>query len=326
MQLLKHYFFQSTALVLVWFILFIGLGVFAKGIIAVRSEIIGFEGTTFPRVIINKQETLRQIDARPPKRITSVVLAADEILSLLAPERLVAVTHLVDDLGISNCSQRVPKSAKRIRSDIETVLATEPDMVFAAGYTPFETIQLLVSANIPVVLFFQHGSFADIMRNVLVAGAAIGEEDRAREIVTDMKTQILSVERVASPLTRPRVLHYSSYGYTSGKNTLIDEMIERAGGINVAQLVGLKGPAQLSLETAVSLQPEVIVVSAWEVGVGKMGAIQEFISNPVWKDVPAIRTGRICAIRGAWLTTVSPFAVTGLKEIARCIHPEVFKQ
>lgn len=315
-------------------IMVLGLGLFAKGISFVRPAIIGtqkfgetkVEGAFFPKLIKNVGGDLVQKVSAPPKRIASVVLAADEILTSLAPESLIAVSYLADDVGISNCSQHVPKSAIRLHSDIESVLAAEPDMVFVAGYTPMETIQLLAAAGIPVIHFSQYGSFTDIMNNVLLAGNAIGKGVEAQEVISNMKSKIASVEKRVMNQTRPRVLYYSSYGYTSGSDTSIDEMIEKAGGSNAARIAKLKGPAQLSIETAISLQPEVIIVSTWEAGAnGKIGAVEELLGDPIWKDVPAIRAKRICSIRGAWLTAVSPYAVYGLEEVARCLHPELFQ-
>lgn len=314
-------------------VMVLGLGLFAKGISLVRPAIIGtqkfgetkVEGTVFPKLIKNAGGDLVQTVSSPPKRIASVMLAADEILASLAPERLIAVTYLVDDVGISNCSNDVPKSAIRLHSDIESVLAAEPDMVFVAGYTPMETVQLLAAAGIAVIHFSQYDSFADIMNNVLLAGNAIGKESEAQKVISNMKSKIASVEKRVMNQPRPRVLYYSSYGYTSGSDTSIDEMIEKAGGSNAVRIAGLKGPAQLSIETAISLQPEVIIVSAWEAGAkGKIGAVEELLGDPIWKDVPAIREKRICLIRGAWLTAVSPYAVYGLEEVARCLHPELF--
>jgi iron complex transport system substrate-binding protein len=108
-----------------------------------------------------------------------------------------------------------------------------------------------------------------------------------------------------------------------GAETLIDEMIRLAGGLNVAREVQLIGPVKLQQEVMLSLEPEIIVVADWSATPGPE-AIQELLHNPVWQHVPAVANGRVHAIRGAWLTSVSQEAVHGLEAMARLLHPEAF--
>ena len=56
------------------------------------------------------------------------------------------------------------------------------------------------------------------------------------------------------------MLYYEPPGYTRGTGALIDEMIDRAGGSNVAREMGLKGVAEIGFENVLALRPEVIVI------------------------------------------------------------------
>jgi iron complex transport system substrate-binding protein len=119
------------------------------------------------------------------------------------------------------------------------------------------------------------------------------------------------------------VLYYGGGGYSAGRDTLIDAMITLAGGHNVARDVDLRGQGRLPLEVAVSLRPEVILVSAWEPGAGDDSGAA-FVHHPVWANVPAVQDGRVYGIKGAWLTSVSQYAVNALEAMARVLHPEAF--
>jgi iron complex transport system substrate-binding protein len=280
-------------------------------------------GQDFPKRLVDPSG-IPQTLAAPPNRILSGVLASDEILTaLVPPERLVAVTYLVDEPGLSDVAKLLPPGLPRIRAEAETILALRPDLVVLASYTRATAVRLLVSAGVPVMRFQWYRSFVDIMNSIRMLAAAVGADDNGARLVDDMRQRIAEVEGRTQGLARPRVLYYGGGGYSTGEDTLIDAMITLAGGHNVARDVGLRGQGRLPLEVAVSLRPEVILISAWERRTGGNGAAA-FLHHPVWADVPAVREGRVYGIKGAWLSSVSHYSVKALEAIARLLHPEAF--
>jgi iron complex transport system substrate-binding protein len=280
-------------------------------------------GEDFPKRLIDPFGTPQTL-AAPPNRILSGVLASDEILTILVPsERLAGVTHLVDEPGLSEVAKLLPPDLPRIHADAETMLALQPDLVVLASYTRATTVRLLASAGVPVLRFQRYRSFADIMNSVRMLAAAVGADDNGARLVDDMQQRIAGMEERTQGLARPRVLYYGGGGYSVGEDTLIDAMITLAGGHNVARDVGLQGQGRLSLEAAVSLRPEVILVSEWEQGTGDDRAAA-FLHHPVWAEVPAVQKGRVHGIKGAWLSSVSHYSVKALEAIARVLHPEAF--
>lgn len=277
----------------------------------------------FPKTLVNPSGRPQTLE-KPPRRIVSVVLAADEILSaLVTPERLVAVSRFADNPLVSTCADRVPRSAKRIRGlDPEGIVALEPDMIFAAGYTLESAVRILVATGTPVVRFGAYNSFADIEANVRSAGAAVGAEQRAQAQIDDMRRRLRNVRARVGDLPRPRVLYYSPGGYTTGSGTLVDEKIHRAGGRNVVSEQGLSGPRHLSLDLLVALDPEVIVLPLW--APDARAEVAALVASPQWRHVQAARSGRVYGIDAKWLTSVSPDGVRGVEELARVFHPEAF--
>ena len=278
-------------------------------------------GQDFPKRLIDPTGIPQTLVA-PPNRILSGVLASDEILTaLVPPERLAGVTYLVDEPGLSDVAKLLPPDLPRVHAEAETMLALRPDLVVLASYTRATTVRLLVAAGIPVVRFQWYRSFADIMDSIRMLAAAVGADDNGARLVDDMRRRIADVEERARGLPRPRVLYYGGGGYSAGEDTLIDAMITLAGGHNVARDVGLQGQARLPLEIAVSLRPEVVLVSEWERSTGGNGAAA-FLHHPVWAEVPAVQEGRVYGIKGAWLSSVSHYSVNALEAIARVLHPE----
>lgn len=281
------------------------------------------EGTHFPKRLIDPVGTIQTIPA-PPQRIASAILSGDHMLTaLVSPDRLAGVTYLVDDPTISNMIDVVPPSVPRIAAEIETLLALQPDLVLVAGYTRAETVRLLIAAEIPVVRFHRYASFQEVMDNLRTLGEAVGAVPKAEQLIDEMRRRIDAVAQRVGERERPRVLYHAPAGYTMGAETLIDEMIQQAGGINVAREAQLVGPVKLQQEVMLSLAPEVIVVADWSATPGTE-AVRGLLHNPVWRHVPAVANGRVHAIRGAWLTSVSQEAIHGLEAMARILHPEAF--
>jgi iron complex transport system substrate-binding protein len=288
----------------------------------VRAGTPAIRGETFPKEILDPSGGRAVIPAAP-RRVVSLNIGADEILTaLVEPERVAGVSRFADSPEMSTCVDRVPAHAARIRgADPEPILALQPDLVFAAVYNLESGVRILTGAGIPVVRFGNFRSYEDVIANVRVAGAALGAEARAEALIHQMNDRLGHIADRIRDRKPPRVLYYSPVGYTSGGATLVDEKIGRAGGLNVVSAEGILGPKHLSVELLVSLGPEVIVVPRWTPEHDPAAAL---LADPVWRDTPAVQGGRVHALDAKWLTSVSPDGVRGVEELARVLHPEAF--
>ena len=88
--------------------------------------------------------TLAAAADAPPRRVASINLSADEILSaILPPGRLVGVTRFADEPGTSNIVGRIPASVSRFqKADMERLVALAPDLVIVSEYTDADFLRL----------------------------------------------------------------------------------------------------------------------------------------------------------------------------------------
>jgi len=283
------------------------------------------QGKVFPKILtdpIGENFVL----AKPPQRIVSVTLGTDEMLSaLVKTDRIVGVTHLVDDDGISNIPTWYPGSITRIHGEVEEILALEPDLVFIAAYTRAETVRLLLGAGIPVVRLSRYSTFKDIENNIQTVADVTGSEVKAREMITGLKNRAQKARNRVASLPRPRVLYYTLNGYTAGVGTRIDEMIEIAGGDNVLRETGITGAHKISEEMAIGLEPDVILLSA-SMPDDEVTPVEQLRSRPAWQNVPAVVNKQVHHLQGAWVLSVSQFSWQGIDKMAALLHPEVFTQ
>jgi iron complex transport system substrate-binding protein len=261
--------------------------------------------------------------AVPPRRIVSTYLGADEALAaLVPPERVVGVSDYADDPGASNCRDFYPASIRRLHTDPESIISLEPDLVCVAGYNEPDALRLIIGAGLPVVRWSRFDSFADVVGGLRLLGAAVGAEARAEAVAGGIEALLADLERRLAGVRRVRVLYYDPPTYTLGARTLVGEILSRAGGQNVVDELGIAGPGQIGIETVLALEPEAIIMPNYADNTSSMRALR---SDAIWRQVPAVRAGRVHAIPGAWIATVSQHAAQGLQRVAQLLHPEAFR-
>ena len=295
----------------------------------VRGALVGARGFSdsvaapgpFPKPLSSPSGERRTL-VRPPRRIVSTYLGADELIAELAdPARVAGVSVYADDRGTSNCLGQFPGGVARLRSDPEAVFALEPDLICVAGFTETDSLRLIESAGVPVVYWSRFDSFTDVLDQLALYGAALGEEARAGAIATAVRGRLADLDVRLRGARRVRTLYFDPPAFTMGRGTLVDEILVRAGAINVVDELGLAGPCQIDLETILALAPEVILLPSYaENG----SALRALAAAPIWRQVPAARAQRVHEIPGAWIATVSHHAARGLERVARLLHPEAF--
>ena len=256
-----------------------------------------------------------------PKRIVSGVLAADEVLCEIAlPATLAGVSAAVDNPAISRV--KLNSDAVRHQGSIEELIRLQPDLLIVASYSRAETLSLLSSLKIPVLRLKRFSSLSEIESNILRIGEAIGREEQAVKLVAGMQQRISRLSSLTQNLSKTHVLYYSEGGVTAGADTVINELIELAGGVNVAKEAGLKGDIEIPLETILSLMPEVIILPGWR-REKESDLKAEILGDSRFKLLPAVSRGRIYTLPSSALTSLSHHALDGAELLAAILHPEI---
>ena len=260
----------------------------------------------------------------PPRRIVSLTIPMDEILSALVDKsRVQAVSVLAVEPSISNVLAWAQDIPHKIQTNIEQILACEPDIVFISKSRRAEILELLLDAGVPVVSIESQNSIKDVKSNILKLGEALGEDARARRLVAEMERKLDAVAlKIGTAKRRPRVMTYHQNGSTSGKDRTADELIVLGGGVNIAAEKGVVGSLLLSSEQLIGWNPEVILLSGYSRS--KVTGPETLRANPALQTVDAIKNNRIYVIHGKYFTTTSHFIADAVEEVARTLHPDVF--
>jgi iron complex transport system substrate-binding protein len=256
--------------------------------------------------------------AAPARRIVSTVLAADEILlELVPPERLAGLTYFIDEPKVSASAGRAPRGL-RVYGSAEQMLALEPDLVIVASYTQVSEVSPLLSAGVPSVRLQHFGRLSDIEANVELLGRATGADDAAARLVASMRSRVQRVQKLPRISPPPRVLLLDGL-FTYGKNTLFDECVRLAGGINVAAELGFEGAGVLGFERAITLMPDLIVVTTGS-RAPEMFAPHLMRGAPVTKYVQPRWPGAVHGLPSAWTGSVSHHVLSTMEALASLIR------
>ncbi len=185
------------------------------------------------------------------ERIVSLNLCSDQLLVLLAPERIAALSTLSRDPALSFVAGRAA-ALPQVRADAEAVLRLKPDLVLAGRYGAQATLALLEARGLHVLRLEQPRSFDEIRVQIRELAAALGVSDRGEALVAGMDAQLAALPR---PARAVRALLWQPRGWTSGPGTLGDAVLHAAGLANA----GAGG--QVGIEALLTHPPDLLVTA-----------------------------------------------------------------
>lgn len=248
-----------------------------------------------------------------PESIISLTLASDEILVDIVGDRkkIAALTYFSTDPLISNVvgkAQGIPQ----VRANLEQVIAKSPDLVIVAGHTNPNIRSHLQTAGINVLVLNEIISLGTIKKNIKMVGEAVCEESAAKSLVENMERQIAEARAEIPPQAKaPTVLFYGAPGFTVGKRTTINDIIESSGAINLPARLGLSGYRNISTEYVIQNNPDLVLTSSYN------PSHPDFVGQMFQNS--AFRDKKIIVLEGKHLDAASHYAALGVSKLVTLI-------
>lgn len=199
------------------------------------------------------------VSARP-QRIVSISLCADVLLLYLAERQHIAsVTFLAVDPRLSPVVERA-RGIPINYGTAEEVLALKPDLVLANIYNKRITVALLRKLGYPVLELDVAESIAATKTQIRRLAEALGEQARGERVISDMDARLAALRTANIQENRPVAALFRPGGMTSGRHTLVDELLSAAGLQNLAAFQGIDSWGKLSLEALLLGQPALLIV------------------------------------------------------------------
>ncbi len=257
--------------------------------------------------------------AKPPGRVVSMAPSVTEILYALGLEdAVVAVTPFCD----------YPLAAQRkthlggTHPSVEQILVLKPDLVLAPqDFIQPDLLQSLDRVKIPVFVL-QASQLEDVLGQIQTLARMFDRGKAGDELVGAIRQRVRLVKERTQALGRPRVLYVLNADplQTVGPGSFIHQLIEAAGGVNVAGGTSTAYP-RLAMEEVQARDPEIIVFPG---GASEGIPVEEQQQWRRWSNLSAVKRNRFVVIPSVLLDRPGPRLVEGLELLAQAIHPEAF--
>ena len=209
----------------------------------------------------------------------------------------------------------------------EGILSLRPSLVIGTPTAgPASTVEQLRSAGVPVLIIPEYKDLDAGARKLRAVGRALGVPKRGEKLARQVETQIALAKReVARAATKPKVAFLYVRGtqvqQIGGVGSGADAMIEAAGGVDVGRSIGVQGFQQLTAESLVAAQPDVLLLLS--AGLQSVGGVDGLLRLPGVAQTPAGRNRRVIAYDDLMLLGLGPRTGKALRILIRGLHPEV---
>ncbi|RVT91009.1 ABC transporter substrate-binding protein [Sphingomonas crocodyli] len=221
--------------------------------------------------------------ATPPKRIVSLNLCADQLILTLADRSQIAgLTRNAAKTNMSAEAART-KGLRILGTSAEQILEIDPDLVVGIPARRNAILQALKMRKYPAVDLKSADTLEDIYASIRTVSDAVGHADRGEAMIARMEADLARMPK----LGRGRVaVYYQRRGYVTGTGTLVDDLMQRVGLVNLAQKLGKSTLSQMSLEEMVAARPDFLIVESATDKVTDQGT--EMLHHPALDSIPRL--------------------------------------
>ena len=196
--------------------------------------------------------------AQTPQRVVTLNLCLDQMaLRLAAPGQLVGVSYLSQDPHLSVLADRAATLAP-VRDSVESILVLRPDLVILGKDTHAPLKRLLRGADVRLLELPWATSIEEAEVVIDQMAKALGREETGRHLIADMREQRTRLTWTGAP--RGTAVYLEANRGTSGKGSLMDELLRLSGYRNLAAELGIGSFGRVSLETVLAAEPDLLVL------------------------------------------------------------------
>ena len=197
--------------------------------------------------------------ADKPQRIVSLSLCTDQLLLMLVDKsRIAALSHLASD-PIYSYMWQASRNINVHHNLAEEIVPLNPDLIIGSSFTSGNIVQMLNRLGHDITTFTTPETLQQVEQLTLAVGKAVHEPERARMIIHRMREDIARAKQLVANKPSLLAISYGPNGYTAGKRTLKNAILEAAGYRNVATQLGIEYYGNVPLEQLVLANPDIII-------------------------------------------------------------------
>ena len=248
----------------------------------------------------------------PAARVVSVAPSCtDALLFIGAHDRLVGVDEH-SALPADLC--RVPRVGGFKHVDLAGIATLAPDLIVAAS---LHAVRLVPELERRARVFVSQPRTLDaIVDGMARLAALLGMARDAAPALAHARARIAAVlARTIRGGGRPLVyVEFSPRGHTGGPQSFLDDLITKAGGVNLGGLARVEWPV-ISPAVVRRHDPDVIVI----VDYPGSATPDTLAARPGWDRLTAVKAGRVFTFAPEAMKRPGPGVIDGLEALARIL-------
>jgi ABC-type Fe3+-hydroxamate transport system substrate-binding protein len=244
-----------------------------------------------------------------PRRIDRAISLAPSLTEMIfaagAGDRLVGVTTYCN---YPARTAEIGKVGDTQSPNIERIIALRPQVVFVSTASQLEAFTATLDARNIAVFVIDSANVDDVIADLSRFGEMFGTGETASDAADSLRGRLVAVGEKIRGREPVRVFVQISNDplFTIGRDSFLTEAVRRAGGASVTSDVP-SGYPKLSKETALALDPEVIILSDSE---------DNRAPNDVFASSRAVKNGRVVRVNADIISRPGPRLVDAIEQIA----------
>ncbi len=207
--------------------------------------------------------------------------------------------------------------------NMEKITAAAPDIIIGLVGWAEADIQKLTDLGVKIYVV-EANTIDEIYMEITNMGRILAKDAEAQELVDELKKQVEGISSKVAGLTedkKPKVFYevWNEPLMSAGKNTSINDLIEKAGGINIVAADGLEGWPEYSIEKLIQNNPDIIIAP-----VSLAPDVSTIIDDSRFSSINAVVNKKVYVVPDNPTTRPSQNIIKGLTMFAQAIHPEIF--
>ncbi|ALQ38335.1 ABC transporter substrate-binding protein [Fusobacterium hwasookii] len=264
------------------------------------------------------------VQTKKYNHIVSLTLSGDEMLLGLVPENRIAGLSgkINEDKEISNIVDKAKKFPK-VEGNEEVLMSLEPDLIIVADWLSKRITDIGAITGAKVYFYKTPNSYEEQKKLIRDLANLVEEKENGEKLIKNMDDRLKALQNKIAKNYRgakPRILMYTSFGTTSGKNTTFNDMVKLINGVNVVAEAGIDGFKDISKEKVIELNPDIIIVPIAKKydNVNKISKL--FFEDPSFKNVKAIKNKKVYFIQYKDITPTSQYMINSIEELAKVVY------
>ena len=237
-----------------------------------------------------------------------------------------------DSLGIHKAVLKLQEqNAHQFEINLPLLKRLKPDLVItqnlcsvcAASHDEVDEALQHLSPR-PKVITLRSQKLSEVIGEIERLGAATGRKAAAARLGGNLRRRLEAVRKRVSKLPRPRVWCCEWLEPPMASGHWVPEQVDWAGGVDGLGPPG-KNSRWLKWEQIRAYDPEVIAVMPCSYSIPQtLKEKRRLTGRPGWKDLSAVKRGKVYAVAGEFFHHAGPRLVNGVELLAHLFHPDLF--